>query len=493
MRNQHQHLHDMARRDVTTIDGSVVSVVYVTAEPTFTGVIGGYTTSDEGSSPSTAAESNASAAQSTSAPSSSKDPYSYDLSTLTSSPTAAVASSAAISSNVYSAVSSPSSPASLGANTSQQSSPSATGVSSSSSDASTSSSDASSGMSTAGKAGLAIGIILALGIVLAVILFLLGKKKKQVKADQAREDSEKSAANAAARQPPVNAPRLSLRPASSFLPEFMGGNRPKSRLSQAGMLGAASNEPNAAREKYLAGQGHAQQNIPMTEKSAPSENPFRDPENPFADHAHPAASHPPAPAPVHMPEPVRKEAPLPTPVQMPVPAAAPAPLAMPEPITNTTEKIAAAAASAGAVAAAQAALRTAEPPARSQPSRPEAVELPSPPIGVPAPLATPKSANGPSGTPDGQVYRILMDFMPSMEDELELKGGQVVRMLHEYDDGWVSTPILHSDQSANNYSVYAPDLTVLNKVSSPEHVSPPSLRSHVQVQDRISNDPCRPP
>lgn len=40
--------------------------------------------------------------------------------------------------------------------------------------------------------------------------------------------------------------------------------------------------------------------------------------------------------------------------------------------------------------------------------------------------------------PEGSVYRILMDFAPSMDDELELRAGQVVRMLHEYDDGWVS-------------------------------------------------------
>jgi hypothetical protein len=39
----------------------------------------------------------------------------------------------------------------------------------------------------------------------------------------------------------------------------------------------------------------------------------------------------------------------------------------------------------------------------------------------------------------GNVYRVLMDFKPSMEDELELAGGQLVRMLHEYDDGWVSS------------------------------------------------------
>lgn len=38
------------------------------------------------------------------------------------------------------------------------------------------------------------------------------------------------------------------------------------------------------------------------------------------------------------------------------------------------------------------------------------------------------------------VHRVQLDFKPSMDDELELKSGQLVRMVHEYDDGWVSSP-----------------------------------------------------
>lgn len=34
------------------------------------------------------------------------------------------------------------------------------------------------------------------------------------------------------------------------------------------------------------------------------------------------------------------------------------------------------------------------------------------------------------------VHRVQMDFKPSMGDELELRGGALVRLLHEYDDGW---------------------------------------------------------
>jgi len=35
------------------------------------------------------------------------------------------------------------------------------------------------------------------------------------------------------------------------------------------------------------------------------------------------------------------------------------------------------------------------------------------------------------------VYRVQMEYTPSQADELELHAGGLVRMLHEYDDGWV--------------------------------------------------------
>jgi hypothetical protein len=44
------------------------------------------------------------------------------------------------------------------------------------------------------------------------------------------------------------------------------------------------------------------------------------------------------------------------------------------------------------------------------------------------------AAGGPANT---AVHRVQLDFKPSMEDELELRAGQLIRLLHEYDDGWV--------------------------------------------------------
>jgi hypothetical protein len=45
------------------------------------------------------------------------------------------------------------------------------------------------------------------------------------------------------------------------------------------------------------------------------------------------------------------------------------------------------------------------------------------------------------GPQNAMVHRVQLDFKPSMEDELEIHAGQLVRVLHEYDDGWVSSPV----------------------------------------------------
>ena len=42
------------------------------------------------------------------------------------------------------------------------------------------------------------------------------------------------------------------------------------------------------------------------------------------------------------------------------------------------------------------------------------------------------------GPQNSNVYRVQLDFKPSLEDEMEMKAGELVRLLHEYDDGWVS-------------------------------------------------------
>nr|OQO19664.1 hypothetical protein B0A51_10973 [Rachicladosporium sp. CCFEE 5018] len=50
--------------------------------------------------------------------------------------------------------------------------------------------------------------------------------------------------------------------------------------------------------------------------------------------------------------------------------------------------------------------------------------------------ATAAAGGAPAARGPNNVHRVQLDFKPSMEDELELISGQLVRMLHEYDDGW---------------------------------------------------------
>ena len=50
------------------------------------------------------------------------------------------------------------------------------------------------------------------------------------------------------------------------------------------------------------------------------------------------------------------------------------------------------------------------------------------------------AAGGPANS---TVHRVQLDFKPSMEDELELHAGQLIRLLHEYDDGWVCLTVSH--------------------------------------------------
>lgn len=51
------------------------------------------------------------------------------------------------------------------------------------------------------------------------------------------------------------------------------------------------------------------------------------------------------------------------------------------------------------------------------------------------------AAGGPANS---TVHRVQLDFKPTLDDEMGLQAGQLVRLLHEYDDGWVSRSLLCS-------------------------------------------------
>jgi hypothetical protein len=419
--------------------GTVLSIVYVTAAPTFTGAIGGYTTLDVGDP---VQQTSSSPKHHKSATSSADDTF-VTISEVTSSstyqsPTPTSTSSSSTfatmtSAMVASATSLVTSASSIAGGAAAEATASSTGKASVST--------VQKGMSAGGKTGLAIGILLAVAIVAAGVLFLYWRKKKAIDEDE-KSHNEKAAFGADAApmagsllSPPPSiitttttsnnnnssssssrvvssAPMLDLRPMSRLMPELMG-----QRKSQGNPLITLNVPASAAAadvsRSLTPPQSGSPSELPANTPNEKVENPFSDPTNPFGDEAvspplsGPAAlaSSPSMPAPLN----VQKAGP---------PAAGGAG-------TSAAAAAAAAVAGAGVAVAAIAAAKPPGSPASAHSATPSQASVGS---GVGA---------GP-GAPPNNVHRVQLDFKPSMEDELELVSGQLVRILHEYDDGWVS-------------------------------------------------------
>ncbi|KAH7031575.1 uncharacterized protein B0I36DRAFT_124329 [Microdochium trichocladiopsis] len=302
----------------------------------------------------------------------------------------------------------------------------------------TNSEAATSNETSAGaKAGIAFGVLgglLALGL---LIFLIINKRKKkqneqQQQQQQQQADNEKSGGQYGRRpisgaslasmnstftsRTSPNAPQLSLRPVTEFMPTFA------ERRSSKGAHLALTVSPDANNEKAAGGS--------LWER--PGTNHSHGHENPFDDRHAPRAVTPtgamPSPNPFDAPENVVGVA---TSSYSPPRATAAAPVA------------------AGAGLARKASTRQEAPPPLDL-TRPFAQGGPIPP----SPAGTefsmhsvgPGQSPGPSqsaaaiaadGGPAGSaVHRVQLDFAPSLEDELEVRAGQLVRMLHEYDDGW---------------------------------------------------------
>lgn len=311
-------------------------------------------------------------------------------------------------------------------------------------------------MSTGAKAGLALGILVGIGALLVGILLLYRRKKQQTVPP--KDDNEKIDMYNAPRPPPAQfqpapmpiptivappspastqrtmdtAPRLSLRPVTEFDPAFAGPAPPTPSKERA-----LPNQPSAWERPGAAGAPGA-------------ENPFNDPQsgppsaNPFGNNAALDAT------------------------QARIPDSPPnaSPLHSTKPSTDFANPAAAIAAADIDPVAAAAALSSVPPQSQSFPAPPSITvgsegvppspawteDLPASPGPAPTgalPIAGAAAAgaaagaiagarsNGPAPAPNN-VHRVQLDFKPSMQDELGLNAGQLVRMLHEYDDGWVS-------------------------------------------------------
>ena len=286
-----------------------------------------------------------------------------------------------------------------------------------------------------------------IGLIAVFLLWLLGKKRREREA-QAGRDNEKSSYGAGAaatemvtRGLPTSsaaAPRLSLRPVSRMLPEFMGTS--KGRLSSGNLLTTIGESgPEPARNLTPSPQPRGPSPAQRSDDRNPN-NPFADPQNPFADPEKPVQVQVPAPLSLALvapkpklvapavaasisavdPTPATIVSSKPTPVQAPIQTPVQAPIQAP--VQTPVQSLVKAPVSTPAP----------EPIPQQDPA-----PAPSTPV-TPVPVAA--VGTGPE-PPQGNVYRVLMDFKPSMEDELELQTGQLVRLLHEYDDGWVSDKI----------------------------------------------------
>jgi len=287
----------------------------------------------------------------------------------------------------------------------------------------------SSGMSGGAKAGLVLGILIAIAVVLALVLLFYHKKKKNMQHQEL--DNEKGsidngvAASIRTARTMSTAPRLSLRPVTQFSPNLANNRKSAGNTLEVAAAPAADSHSDSRGFLTPAAQPSSAWERPGAANNA------NDPANPFGNHAETVE-----PASASM---------------TPEPAPAPA--------TNTAAKSETSPLSANPVI--EEALAVAAPlaspvvrkgvpePLSPKPDMSVPMAMPSPawtddipaspgpaPTGPPPIAVTGGVASSPTPVPNN-VHRVQLDFKPSMNDELELRAGELVRMLHEYDDGWV--------------------------------------------------------
>jgi hypothetical protein len=460
MEHTHDHLHRLHARHASPdplaeAEAQLVSIVYYTAPKTFPGPVGGYSTVGHSDAITTTSQADASTT-----PASNPDAQLSSDSIVADTSTHAKSKSSSIVADTTLRTSSTGLPASIVPTSSvatslaiavaTSSSLSTTGSSatlSRTASAASSTSSASSspgGMSAGGKIGLAVGILLLFGTVLALVLFCFRKRKDAMKAE--RLDDEKTemfagAGRTASTRTTATAPRLSLRPITQFLP-----NLGEKRQSRGNVLAMASpiSQPSEPRKTASAWER------PMLSQDLNRNNPF-------GNHAETIdATNANGPSVVDSVGPGGEI----------ISAAAAAPVA-----------------SAAAIGLARGASK--------RENQPKQIDFTKSPFrGPPSPAGTEFSmtsdfAGTATQTPQGAaiaaaggpansaVHRVQLDFKPSMDDELELRAGQLIRMLHEYDDGWVSRLAsfcrLYCLLTFLRHSAFV--LTALNKVWFLEHVS----------------------
>lgn len=206
----------------------------------------------------------------------------------------------------------------------------------------------------------------------------------------------------------------------------------------------------------------------------PRQNPFTDPANSFNNRSQ--ADSPPSPiskdAPIEL-SPVRDLTPSPTDNAVDTTRPPAASGSSPGPIE---------AAGAGAVAGAAVTAAAAAAVSRSD-DKPVEARTPSPEY-VETPGSRPQSPVVGGAPFVSNVHRVQLDFAPSLADEMELRAGQLVRLLKSYDDGWVrslSLNHLKRELAFTNVQINRPNAQVWMAQSRVSRLAPVFLHGHYSL------------
>ena len=328
----------------------------------------------------------------------------------------------------------------------QPSTPLSVPSSSSTADPSKDNGSVDAGTSAGAKAGIAFGILGGLLLVGLLVFLLFNRRRKQAAQRQNLDnDDEKLHGPVGAGEAPFGsmsnrsdprAPRInSLRPVTQFLPNWNGFDKRASKSAAMSLAPAAAATTRAPGESARERPGTSQSTHPA---------------NPFGNQAE------------RVPTPIAEEQSFNSP-SSPLTAAhektspfGSAPVD--DSLTATGPAIAAGAVAGTAVAAGMGAAALSRK-ASMRKGGPKNVDLTLPlHPGMPPPSpagtefsmssVTAGSASPPSngaaaiaaagGPHNSSVHRVQLDFKPTLEDEMHLRAGELVRLLHEYDDGWVS-------------------------------------------------------
>ena len=436
---------------------AITRTVYQTLDPTFTGSIAGYTTVGKGD-PLAQPEPEPSESPVTNTSDSDSDKEDTALPSSIASPSnSAIPTTLATNTKQLHSISSPTSSGALATATSGENNDS--------------SPDNSSGSSGAAKAGIALGVLAALLLVGLLVFWIIKKRRRKAADDHHRlEDDEmfngpfREKATTTRTSPATQ--HLSLGPVTHSLPSHK-----RSSKETTAVLSAAAAAPNSARAggvpaptsaSPVQSPGHSAWERPITSDS-------NHVENPFGSHAE------------RLHSPIRDQSSTmsPSPTSTVMPASAQDPLSiidnqMAQPSAVSSPSISKASLSAPAstppssesAVAGSAAVVSGSAVATSKVARktslvrdvPKALDLTarggpdtSPTSGSPAgtqfgvnsavPAQAPSPPHSPvaitnGGSTTSTVHRVQLDFAPTLDDEMELKAGQLVRLLHEYDDGW---------------------------------------------------------